>query len=306
MTIAGVSFLLTSFSQSFLHVTLGYFSLTVGISLITIGMNTIIPLLKVVYLGLLMNLLHFFYGVGSTLTQRVTGYLLFHGFDWRRLFVVYFIMYIVSFLIYLFVTEPKTECAANNLDKDSKVNKYLLTLFCFAVGFYITAEIQTANWLLNYLKEAYHFNSDNGSLYVALFFGIFSVGRLFGGFVVEKVGYLKSVLISLILALILYSSGLILGEKWIILISMSGLFFAIGFPTLIIIVHNTFISNGTHTVGIVTTSGSIVSMVIGYLIGVFNDIYGVTVSMYLIPTSLLISIIMIILIARETKKIENA
>ena len=33
--------------------------------------------------------------------------------------------------------------------------KPLVLMFCLGLGFYITAEVQTANWLLNYLKEMY-------------------------------------------------------------------------------------------------------------------------------------------------------
>ena len=50
------------------------------------------------------------------------------------------------------------------------------------------------------MQKNYNYNESKSSFYLALFFGIFTVGRLLGGFIVEKMGYLNTVLISLIIA----------------------------------------------------------------------------------------------------------
>lgn len=300
MTIAGTAFLLTSFSKSFTHIMIGYVVITIGIAFIAIGLNTLIPLVKVTYLGLLMNLLHFFYGAGSTITQRVTGYLVFEGISWRYIFMAYFGLYMLSFIVYAFVHAPedtsqhkkaKDRSANKGEDKKGAIdNKVLLTLFCASLGFYVAAEIQTANWLLNYLKEVMLININQGSFYVAFFFGIFSVGRLFGGLVVERFGYLRSVIVSLSLALGLYTTGLVLGGKAILLVSISGLFFAITFPTMLLVIQKTFAENATQIAGIATMSASLTSMVVGFFMGFLNDIIGPATTIYMIPLSLSISL----------------
>ena len=301
MTIAGTAFFITSFSKSFTHIMAGYVVITIGIAFIAIGLNTLIPLVKVTYLGLLMNLLHFFYGAGSTITQRVTGYLVFEGISWRYIFMAYFGLYMLSFIVYAFVHTPEDKSGRSEDKKAPIGDKFLLVLFCASLGFYVAAEIQTANWLLNYLKEVVQININQGSFYVAFFFGIFSVGRLLGGLVVERFGYLKSVIISLSLALGLYTTGLVLGGKAIVLVSISGLFFAITFPTMLLVIQRTFSENATRIAGIATMSASLTSMIVGFFMGVLNDTIGPAATIYMIPLSLSISLGLAVVISVKIK-----
>lgn len=299
MGIAGTGFLLTSFAQVFAHILYGYVVITMGIGLMVMGMNTILPLLKVGYLALLMNLLHFFYGVGSTITQKVTGYLIFTGVSWRTVFAGYFILYLVGLIFYLFVQQPEESHEEKEAQKKPIQHKKLLAICCLALGFYVSSEMQTANWILNYFKEVKGMNTNIGATYIALFFGIFSVGRLLGGFVVEKFGYMRSIIVSLCFALVLYTAGLILGGKSLYLISLSGLFFAITYPTFLIVVQKIFVNNATYVTGIVSMASSAISMIVGYLIGVLNDRVGPSLSIYLIPLSLLFCIILMIKIKKD-------
>ncbi len=281
----------------------GYVVITFGIGFMVMGMNTILPLLKVGYLALLMNLLHFFYGVGSTLTQKITGYLIFNGVSWRTVFIAYFLLYFFGLFFYLFVQQPEESHEEKEAQKKPIQHKKLLIVCCLALGFYVSSEMQTANWMLNYLKEVKGMNTNVGATYVALFFGVFSIGRLLGGFVVERYGYMKSIVISLCLALILYLTGLIFGGKSLYLISMSGLFFSITYPTFLIVVQKTFVNNATYVTGIVTMASSSITMIVGYLIGALNDRIGPALSIYLIPLSLVVCIILMIGIKNEVDKL---
>lgn len=304
MLIAGCGFLCTSYSQSFGQIMAGYIIITIGIASTVLGMNTIVPLLKVSYIGILMNCLHFFYGVGSTLTQKVTAYLLYTGISWRFVFKSYFFLYLIGVILYVFVKEPKESHEEKAAQKQPIKYKGLLIACCLALGFYVSGEMQTANWMLNYLKEVKGLTTNVGATYIALFFGIFSIGRLLGGFVVEKVGYLKSIIISLSIALILYLGGLFIDGAGLYLISISGLFFAITFPTFLVVVQKTFVNNATYATGIVSMSASAISMVVGYLIGVVNDILGPYVSIFLIPFSLILSILLMIGIKKRLQQME--
>ncbi|MBN2899141.1 MAG: MFS transporter [Clostridia bacterium] len=300
--IAGTGFLITSFSTTFLHIILGYIISTIGIGIQVIGMNTIIPLLKVTYIGLLMNWLHFFYGVGSTLTQKVTGYLIYTGISWRMVFVGYFFLYMLAMFLYLFVTQPEESHEEKEAQKKPIRHRGLLVICCMALGFYAASEVQTANWMLNYLKEVKGMNTNTGATYIALFFGVFSIGRLLGGFVVEKIGYLKAIIISMSLALSLYTFGLVTGGNNLYIISLSGIFFAITYPTFLIVVQRIFVNNATFATAMVSMSASAVSMVVGYAMGILNDTVGPATTIYLIPLSMLICIILMIGIKRKIHK----
>lgn len=304
MTISGLGFLGTSFSQSFLHLVIGYIILTVGISFLVMSLNTIVPLLKVSYLAVVMNSLHFFYGVGSAVTQRVSGFLITSGVSWRTIFVWFSVLYLFGIIVYSFVEQPEKKIEETHKSKIKPYEIKLVVFFCLALGFYIAAEVQTATWLINYLNEVYSYNENNASRYLSFFFVALSVGRLFGGYVLERIGYIRGIIISLAIALILYSVGLF-SEKTLMFLSISGLFFSIVYPTIILILQKYFHENVTRVLSIVTMAGSAVSMTLGFFIGFLNDRIGVVKSFYLIPISILISLIFVIGIYFEELHVER-
>ncbi|MBN2795758.1 MAG: MFS transporter [Clostridia bacterium] len=304
MLIAGSGFFFTSFSQNFIHLVAGYIYLTMGISFIVMSLNTIVPLLRIAYLGVIMNSLHFFYGVGATITQRVSGYLISHDVSWRTIFVGFACLYIIGIVIFLFVKQPPMKEEHHSKSKIHKYEVQLIVFFSMALGFYITAEIQTSNWLVNYLKGMYQFTENKGSFYVAFFFGALALGRLFGGYILEKIGYLKGLIGTLMLAFVFYLVGLI-NEETLILLSISGVFFSVVYPTTVLVLQHLFEHNVSKVLSIVTMAASCVSMVFGFVIGGLNDMIGLRLSYMIVPASILISLLFMIGIAIEIKKVEN-
>lgn len=301
---SGIGFLIASKIYLFYHLIFCYVFINFGFGLMGIGMNTLVPLIPVVYLGLLMNLLHFFYGLGSTFTQRLTGYLLYLGIHWRNIFTAFFIVYIALFFLYFLVKIPQDH-SATSPRKGTIERPRLLFAFCLCLGFYVAAEMQTANWLFNYFKMALSLDVNTGSLFVALFFGAFSVGRLGGAFLVEKFGYMRSVFVSLSLSFILYTTGLLMGSSGVGVIAFSGLFFGITFPTLILVIQQTFPKKGTYIAGLATMSASLISMITGALMGFFNDHFGEAITIYTIPVVLAGAVLSIGLIRKWTDKTQN-
>ena len=173
--------------------------------------------------------------------------------------------------------------------------------YVFALGFYVFAEVATTSWLVNYIKDNYKYDSSKSAFYSVMFLVIFSIGRLVGGFVVEKLGSLKTIMGSLIIAVSLFTLGLVIGEKGLIVISSSGFFFAITFPTLVLTISKVFKQNTSYITGVIVTLTSSVNMILNLVIGKLNDKIGTYFAFYMIPISLIISIIFIYLIYINTK-----
>jgi fucose permease len=304
MFISGLGFLGTSFAVVFWHLVLGYFVLTIGIGFVILGLNTIVPAIKVVYIGVIINTLHFFYGFGATVTQRVGGYLISNGVSWRQIFWAFAVLYVIGIVIYSFIDLPKKVKEEKHLEVIHQYEKPLIILFCIGLGFYIAAEIQTLNWFVNYLNEFYQYTENEASRYAALFFGMLAAGRLFGGYILEKIGYLKGILIALVLGLTSYSIGLI-NEQTLIMVSISGLFCSIVYPTSMLVIQRVFEHNAIRIVSIVSMAGSSVNMISGYLIGYLNDSVGVRTAYFLIPVYILLSLICFIAITIEMKRVEK-
>lgn len=304
MIISGSGFLFTSFAKTYFSLSLGYIILTIGIGFVVLGLNTIVPAIKVLYIGVIINMLHFFYGLGATLTQRVAGYLITNGISWRHIFIAFVGLYLLGIVLYSFVKLPKREVKSKKSEEIYSFEVPLIAMFCIGLGFYISAEIQTANWLVNYLDVMYEYNADQASKYVATFFGMLAIGRLLGGYILEKVGYLKSITLCLLVSLITYSIGLI-NESTLVVLSISGIFFSLVYPTAMLVIQRKFEHNAIRVVSIVSMAASVVNMSAGYFIGYLNDTIGVRLSYMSIPISIAISLMMFVAIRFEINRVED-
>lgn len=295
------------FSKNFTIYLVELFLLNTGQAFIGIATNTIIPVIAIGFQAILMNLTHFSYGLGATLTQRAAGVMLYKGITWRQIYMFIAIISIIMFIGFLFVNVPQPHISKEDNKIDNKEilkNKYIY-LYMLALGFYVAAESNTGNWFVNFMHDCYKYNEDKASVYAALFFGTFTVGRLLGGFVVEKIGYMKSVMLSVVLAAVLYITGLLIGERGIVIISISGIFFAIIFPTMVLSINQVFKKSTAYVTGLIITAASFMSMVINILIGILNDSIGTYKTYYIIPLSLTLSVLFTYLIYINTKKMQD-
>ena len=169
------------------------------------------------------------------------------------------------------------------------------------LGLYCFAEQGLGSWFTNYVSSSFNLDASTGAMYTAIFFAVFALGRLLGGFVVQKTGYLNTVTVSLILAAILVTIGIMLGESGLIIISLSGIFFAITFPTTVLTVGKVFTEKSSYVTGVVVTAVSFVIMFMNKIMGVLSDEIGAEKSFYLIPISLVLSAILMIILYNRTK-----
>ncbi|HCL49554.1 MAG TPA: MFS transporter, partial [Clostridiaceae bacterium] len=161
----------------------------------------------------------------------------------------------------------------------------------------------TGKWLINYIMNNFNgFTEANSSNYTFIFFAVFSVGRLLGGFVVEKFGYFKTVIKSMIAAFLLFTAGILLKEKGLFLISLSGLFFSIVYPTVVLTINSVFKKNTAYITGIIIPLASVVTMIIGFLFGYMNDKLGTYITFFMIPLCILISLTSISVLNKKVQK----
>jgi fucose permease len=296
-------------SKSYIVLLFFMFGLNMGLALISIAINTIIPVLFISFQAVLMNLTHFCYGLGSTIVQRISGVLLFNGVAWRSIYLAEAGLFFLVFLFFLPVKIPNThKSKAENGEKvkNSEIFKNKLVYFYMvALGFYVFGEMGTASWFVNFIEKIYSYDKSRSSFYLALFFGLLTLGRLTGGFIAERVGYIKTVLISLIAAAVLFAFGISIGEAGLIIISISGLFFAVTFPTMVVTISKVFKENSSYATGIIVTASSSINMILNMIMGYFNDKIGVYSSFYLIPAGLTVSIIFIFFIYRNVRTVSH-
>lgn len=292
LIIMSVSMILYSNTTDAYMLYCNMFVLNMGLALTSIAINTIVPIIAVGFQAVLMNLTHFCYGLGATTAPTIGGILLTNNISWRSIYFYVSILFIVILVLFSFVKLPQAhKSEIKEKRKLEKSDMKIIALITLGLGFYVFAELGTGTWFVNYANEIYGFNTKTSGYYMSLFFLMLTIGRLTGGFIVEKIGYFKSIIIYLISAILLYFSGIIIGSKMLILVSISGFFFSIIYPTTLVCISKIFKTNTAAITGIVITLSSGVRMLLSLGIGSLNEIIGTYNAYYIIPLSLVISLV---------------
>ncbi len=212
--------------------------LLVGIALggIEIGANGAITDIYHENSGKFLNLLAVFHGAGSMAAPWIVGIILGKGMPWQTVYRGSIIPIILFPLLFLFlkmitkgekIIQPKIDTSNKNLFRD--INILLLAILIFL---YVASEISFSSWLVDYLYKARSFSIKSASIMLTVFWGLVMVGRLIASFVVDRIGYMKSLIISISLAIISFSGGILPGKMFTYLLPLTGLFFALIFPTV--------------------------------------------------------------------------
>ncbi len=298
----GISSAWNFFALIFFMFILGY-----GIGFINIGASTITPILFVRNQAIMMNLLHFFYGIGATIGPRYAGVLLASNYLWRDVYR-YSILVVGALGIYFLICKfPKVErsekrhkIAFRQIASDKKI-----ILFSLLLGFYVAGEIGIANWFVNYLQQGRGMTPLQSASYLSLFFMIFTFGRFIGGFIAEKLGYMRSIILYVAMAIFCLGLGIFGGPMFVIMISVSGFFFSIVYPTVMALLIKTFNRGINSILGFVMAVSSIINMLANWMVGKTNDLFGVSVGFYLVLFYMVIVFLLLLLLNKNMETLSD-
>ncbi|WLF68074.1 MFS transporter [Clostridium septicum] len=288
--------------------TMGFIIMQLFMGMMSIAANTIIPLLWITGQAIIMNLTHFSYGAGLSITQKLAGVFLNKGITWRNIYLIGALISLIVFMVFVFIKLPKSKVskAEKNISLKEILTKKVSWYFIFAMGFYIMAEQSTGRWLPGFIKISYsNLNESQIASYISLFFVSLTLGRLIGGFIAEKLGEIKTVIIFSISGGILFILGLLLGKNGLYIISLSGFFFSIIFPTLVIIVGNTFKISTAYTTGVIISFAGIVNTSMNLALGFLSDLIGIEKAIFLVPIAILMTFIFVSCINWNLKNIKS-
>lgn len=261
----------------------GMFLLNSGMAMFNIGVNTLGPVLTVASTAVLMNFINFSYGAGNTAIQKISGNLLAGGIPWRKFYIFMLIAVIVLF-VYLLVIKipytPKSETV--NWSKKDLFSNRMIYLYIGICGLYLAAEYGIGNWFVNYMNESFKFTADKSAFYVALFFGCETIGRLFGGFIVDRLGHFRSILVYGVIATLMSFVGIIMGEKGLMIFGLAGFAYSIIFPTIITTIGTVFEEATSYATGLILMCGTLIAMLVSMGIGLLNDAIGARSAFYVI------------------------
>ncbi|MPQ42876.1 MFS transporter [Clostridium tarantellae] len=272
-------------------------------ALTSIASNTILPALVISAQTIIMNVLHSCYGFGSFIGQGASGALVGNGIEWRYIYAGIGILYFITLVAFLFVKIPSTssESTVEKVKLASIFKNKLILVYMIALGTYVFSEQAVGGWLVNFMVSTYRSDVQFAGMIASAFFAFLAIGRLFGGFVVQKRGYFNILYKSLLIGFSIIFVALIIGEKASIIIPLAGLFFSITFPTVVLTMCKVFEGQSTYVISIVITVSSCINMILNRVIGFLSSVIGLDKAFYMIPFSALVSGILMIYLYKATK-----
>jgi len=269
------------------------FILGMGLGALELGPNAIIVSLHHERKGLYLNLMAVLHGFGSLIAPLFAGWLLSISVSWRVIYRWDILLVALFVIIFIFLRFPKAEEKAQ-LDFrhiPQIAFKGQLPWFYATITFYVAAEIGLVSWLVTFLQEIRGVSVTASNQSLAVFFAVLMLGRLIGGFLVHRIGYLRSILFMTIGGILCFTAGLFGPKEFFFLLPITGFFFSVIFPTITAAVSDTHTENGNTILGVLFTFAGIGGLIGPWLIAWGSDLFGLQMGFSLVIVFLVITLI---------------
>jgi fucose permease len=240
--------------------------------------------------ALMMSLLHFFYGIGATAGPWFGGIVANNpDLGWRNVYLGGLAPVFVMALLTLVLSPGKDADGNKAINTDSlnarppqsrgsfrqAIGNPLVWRFALCLGFTGAVEYGATNWSGLYLQDVFGLDpKTSGAAFISLYFLLFTLSRLVGGFCIEKIGYLRGVLAAVLLTLGLLVTGFALGRRGIWVLPLTGLFIGIAFPTILAMSIGVFREKAQAASSAIIVISFSLNGAIQYLIGLINRYIG--------------------------------
>ena len=278
-----------------------FFVFNFGRTFLCISVDSLVPMNAIGYEVLFINLTHFMFGLGSFAGQEVYGNLLYNNVSWKLIYFVLGFMFILCMIFVLFLKVPKNRYVLDNkaYNKKDLYKNPLLIFFMIGFALNVAAESVMIVWFINYMSSTYSLSAIETAKYSSLFFIAFSLGRLVGGFILQKIGEKIGLKICMGMVIICIIVGLILKQNGLYILSIGGFFLSITYPTLVVLINSTFKELSSLAMGIIHTFTSLVGIATTTIIGFLNDLLGSYTTFYLGAVFMAVALSMLIVIDRK-------
>ncbi|MFW5794773.1 MAG: MFS transporter [Bacillota bacterium] len=299
-----VSLLAVYLSSGYYYLLISFFSISMGLTLLNIVSVTVISMSFSQRRGKMINLLHLFYGLGGIISPYFVTLILKMGFSWAHSFLFSLIFIVIIIIQYKSSRLPEFEASKSQsmLSTKKLLKNKAVILFSLLVFLQVGVEFSLVTWLAPFLKDVQFRTEIVISFFLSLFFISFTFGRLLASIIIEKVNYYDFLIYTQIGGALVILAALLVGRPLTILLSLSGLFFAVQVPTSQAIILDIFGSSGIKVVGFTQTAGTMgAAFLSNWIIGFTNDLFGVE-SSFVIVIILLLSLVVITIYLKEITK----
>lgn len=276
-------------------------------TMLSTSLNVITPLLFATP-ALYINVFNFTNGAGIFAAQNIGGQIADRMQSWHLINLLLLILGVFGLFFLSRIPLPKQENAAShsirgtlNSYKEILKNPACKYLICIC-GAYCVAEHGLQNWMVTYGSEYLGFTRERAALYLSIFFGGITLGRLVFAPLVQKLTPGKSIAIFSGIGALLYLIGILLERAGIVPLLLSGLAFSILWPTIVLIIGTYYPreQNGI-AVGFITAMATLFDIAFNAGFGTLVEQLGFAISIKILPLSAVLFFLLYILMRRRTK-----
>jgi fucose permease len=252
--------------------------------LFEIGVNGLATQLFTKKAALLMSILHFFYGVGAVVGPKLAGMLtdanspLFGAtIGWRQIYLFSIPLVLIFFIPTAVIAFPSAEPRPKEqrLTFTGALRDPFVWIFGLTLGLMMGIEMVSSNWGGLYFQDVYGMDPrTRGASFVSSFFVLFTISRLVSGFLIEKIGYMLSLMGAVLIILVIFAVGFSLGAAGIYVLPGLGFFIAILWPTFMAVGIGRFGKYAAIKTGAMIAIGGLINALMQLAIGFINRYMG--------------------------------
>jgi len=285
--------------SGFEYLIIKFFFIYTALGCMDIALNALGSRVFITKTAILMSLTHFFFGAGSAGGAQYAGFMLDGDTPWRHIFISVLILYALSFAMIFFAKFPQTHQNGNaNQQPFTTVIKDTRVWLAFGTtGFSSIFDFGIINWLVIYLRDTQNMTPHASASYLTLYFALFALGRLVGGVIAEKFGYVKIFFVCMLSAGLLFFAGIITGNA--LLFSGTGLFTSVFFPLFLSIIVKDFRDDAPSVISIIFPLNGVLFMLSSFVLGILMESIGVQTGFYVIGAFIVIAPIFLLSLNRK-------
>ena len=249
-----------------------------------------------------MNLLHFFFGLGAAAGPLYSSKLIASGLKWQQPYFYIAPVALLFIIILLFIRIPHP---TGHLKKQSGTLRMLLSsrriwLYAGVMGIGLITEISLGDWLKNFLILKRGMTEISSGTVLTFYYLLFTVSRLFNGFITDRIGYARTIFLFYIAALIIFCLALAIPAVPF-LFAIIGWFVSPMFPTAMLLVSRDYRPVAGASMGLVLTTGGLMQSGFSWVIGIAHDLFGVTIGFSTIGLGMVGGIIIGLLLGKSER-----
>jgi fucose permease len=295
-----------------------------GFGFFEIGLNGMGARIFTAKSGLMLNLLHFFFGLGAIAGPRFAGFVVNRlELGWQYVYPLALIPVFLFLALSLAARFPglmKDEAPAatghsgsfpgnpayapDQIPLSAALKEPVVWIIGLIMGLVCSIESCSVSWSGLYLQDVFGIDPAlGGAAFLSAFFLLYALSRLLGGFFIEKAGYLNVTLIASAAITALLLASFALGRPGIYLLPVSGLFISPVYPTMIAVSVKVFREKAQAMSPAIISIAFVLNGVIQYGFGLSNRYLGAP---WAYRSCVVYGAVMVLLVLKLGKMLKNA